>query len=78
VESKRKQWRARVVLPVRTTSEDGRLVIISPGEYTLREQEGARYQLIRHPENSTRLSLWFADLLLCAYMGQLEILGVWP
>jgi hypothetical protein len=78
VKSNKKQWRARVVLPVRTTSEDGRWVNISPGEYTLTEEEGARYQLIRYPEDSARLSLWFADLLLCTYMGQLEILDTWP
>jgi len=78
VENKKKQWRARVVLPVRTTSEDGQLVNILPGEYTLGEEQGARYQLIRCTENSTHLSLWFADLLLCTYMGQLEILGIWP
>lgn len=66
------------MLAVRTTGEDGRLVNILPGEYTLSEEEGARYQLIRCAENPTRLSLWFADVLLCTYMGQLEILGVWP
>ena len=74
----KKHWRARVVLAVRTTGEDGRLVNILPGEYTLSEEEGARYQLIRCAENPIRLSLWFADILRCTYMGQLEILGVWP
>jgi hypothetical protein len=66
------------VLPVRTTREDGRVVNILPGEYTLSEDEGARYRLIRDAEHSVYLSLWFADLLLCTYTGQLEILGMWP
>ena len=78
MDNPKKQWRARVVLPVRTLSGDGQLVNLMPGEYTLSEDLGARYRLIRHAEDAACLSLWFADVLRCTYMGQLEILGVWP
>jgi hypothetical protein len=54
------------------------MVTITPGEYTLSEAEGARYQLVRRAETPMCMSLWFAEVLLCAHMGQLEILGVWP
>jgi len=77
VEQQKKQWHARVILRVRTRSDDGQLVDIPPGEYTLSEGQDARYQLIRHPVPGS-VSLWFGDLLLCTYMGQLEILGAWP
>ena len=76
--NEKKQWRARVILPVSTHGPEGSLVQISPGDYTLIEGEGARYQLVRRTETSSCLSLWFAELQLCSYMGQLEILGVWP
>jgi hypothetical protein len=78
VDNEKKQWKARVLLTVRTTGEDGRMVTITPGDYTLSEAEGARYQLIRGADAPMCLSLWFAEVLLCAHMGQLEILGVWP
>jgi hypothetical protein len=78
VENEKKQWRARVLLTMRTTNVDGEIVIVPPGEYTLSEAKGARYELIRRAEKSTCQSLWFAELLQCAYMGQVEILGVWP
>jgi hypothetical protein len=78
VRNEKKQWPARVLLTVRTTSHDGRIVTITPGEYTLSEAEGARYELIPRAEKSLGSSLWFAELLQCTYMGQLEILGVWP
>jgi len=67
-----------VLLAVRTTSDDGQLVTIAPGEYTLSEAEGARYQLVRRSDVPTCSSLWFAEVLLCAHMGQLQILGDWP
>jgi len=63
---------------MRTTNVDGEVVSVPPGEYTLSETKDARYELVRHAEKSTSLSLWFAELLLCAYTGQVEILGVWP
>jgi hypothetical protein len=78
VNNEKKKWRTRVVLTVRTNGEDGQAVTLSPGEYTLSEGEGARYQLIQNADGRISLSLWHAELLLCAYMGQLEILGVWP
>jgi hypothetical protein len=78
VENQKKQWTARVLLPVRTTGDDGRVVTITPGEYTLSEREGARYELIRSAEKPMCFSFWFAELLLYAYTGRLEILGVWP
>jgi hypothetical protein len=76
--NEKKQWRARVLLTMRTTDDDGKILTITPGEYTLSESEGARYELARGLEKPVCLSFWFAELLLCAYMGQLEILGVWP
>ena len=78
VGNEKKQWKARVLLTVRTTSDDGQMVTIAPGEYTLSEAEGARYQLVRHAEKPMCSSLWFAEVLLCTHMGQLQILGVWP
>jgi hypothetical protein len=39
---------------------------------------GARYRLIPQAHGRVCQSLWFAELLLSAYMGQVEILGVWP
>ena len=78
MENDKKQWRARVVLTVFTGSDDGRLVTILPGEYTLSEDEGARYKLMRQARDPVCLSLWFAEVLLCTYTGQLEILGAWP
>jgi hypothetical protein len=78
VDNDKKQWKARVLLTVRTTGDDGRMVTLTPGEYTLSESEGARYQLVRRAETPVCLSLWFAEVLLCAHMGHLEILGVWP
>jgi hypothetical protein len=60
------------------TSDDGSLVDISPGEYTLSEAEGARYELSARTDNRVCQSLWYTELLLSAYMGQVEILGVWP
>ena len=76
--NEKKQWKARVLLTVRTTSDDGRMVTITPGEYALTEGEGARYELVGRAERPICLSLWFAEVLLCTYMGQVEILGVWP
>jgi hypothetical protein len=73
-----KHWRARVVLPVRTTGEDGSIIDITPGEYALRECDGARYLLTSRTENAAGFSLWFTELLQCAYAGQVEILGMWP
>jgi hypothetical protein len=67
-----------VLLTLRTTSVNGEVVSVPPGDYTLSEAKGARYELVRPAEKSVCLSLWFAELLLCAYMGQVEILGVWP
>lgn len=78
MENDKKQWKARVLLTVRTTGEDGRMVTLTPGEYTLSEGEGARYHLVRRAGTPVSLSLWFAEVLLCTHMGQLEILGVWP
>jgi hypothetical protein len=78
VNNDKKQWRARVLLTVRTTNDDGGVVTITPGEYTLTEAEGARYELVRRAENSICLSLWFAEVLFCTHMGQLQILGMWP
>jgi len=78
VGSEKKQWRARVITRVSTSGDDGRLVDIPPGEYTLSEGEGARYELVPYADKHTCLSIWFAEVLVCAYMGQLEILGVWP
>ena len=78
VGSNKKHWRARVVTRVCTSSDDGRIVDILPGDYTLSEVEGARYQLVPYADKHTCLSIWFAEVLVCAYMGQLEILGVWP
>ena len=63
---------------MRMTDDDGHLVIVPPGQYTLLEAAGARYQLSGYAVLVLCLSLWFAEVLLCAYMGQLEILGVWP
>jgi hypothetical protein len=78
VDNEKKQWKARVRLTVRTTGDDGRMVTITPGEYTLSEGEGARYQLIRRADTPVCLSLWFAEVLLCTHRGQLEILDAWP
>jgi len=76
--NQRKHWRARVVVAVRTTSDDGRVINITPGEYSLREGDGARYILTSHAESPMGFSFWFTELLQCAYAGQVEILGVWP
>jgi hypothetical protein len=57
---------------------EGGIVDIPPGEYTLIEENDARYQLLQHAGAPLSVSFWFADVLLFAYMGQLEILGVWP
>ena len=78
VHNDKKQWTARILRTVRTTGDDGRILTITPGEYTLRESEGARYQLVPRAQTPTGSSLWFGEVLLCAHMGQLEILGDWP
>jgi hypothetical protein len=78
MEMNKKKWRARVVQTICTNGEDGRLVTIAPGEYLLSEGEGARYHFTRHAQAPICSSLWFAEVLLCSYMGQVEILGMWP
>jgi hypothetical protein len=78
VQTQKKKWRARVIATVHLRSDDGQIVSITPGEYTLSECDGARYQLSPPQQNSASLSLWFGELLQCSYMAQLEILGVWP
>ena len=78
MDDQKKHWPVRVIRPLRMTNDDGSLVDISPGEYTLSEAEGARYRLSPQSDNRVCQSLWYTELLLSAYTGQVEILGVWP
>ena len=78
MDANKKKWRARVVRTICANGEDGRLFTISPGEYVLSEGEGARYHLTQQAHMPMCSSLWYAEVLLCTYMGQVEILGMWP
>jgi hypothetical protein len=78
MEDNKKKWRARVVQTIRANGDDGSVVTLAPGDYTLSETGDARYQLTQNSLRPASSSLWFAEVQLCAYMGQVEILGVWP